>query len=138
MQECHLEIDAKLSVLSEVREFIKRPALSLGFDDRAIHSMQLAVDEAVTNIIIHGYGSQGGPIKITTLIDDDALVIRLLDKAKHFDPTTLPPPDLSKPPEERPAGGVGVFLMREAMDQLTYHPASGGGNELIMVKRKTA
>lgn len=137
-EEYRLKIDAKLSALSEVRDFVKVPALVLGLDDSAIYNLQLAVDEAVANIIIHGYGGQGGPIEITARIDGGALIVRLKDKARLFDPTTRPPPDLSKPPEERAVGGAGVFLMREGMDHLSYRPADDGGNELTMIKRKTA
>jgi serine/threonine-protein kinase RsbW len=137
-EEYRLRIDAKLSALTEVRDFVKVPALLLGLDDSAIYSLQLAVDEAVTNIIIHGYGGQGGPIEITARIDGDALIVQLTDKAKLFDPTSHPSPDLSKSPEERAAGGVGVFLMREGTDQVSYRPVDGGGNELTMIKRKAA
>ena len=65
----------------------------------------LAVDEAATNVVVHGYQGREGVIEIEVLREGDALVIRLRDEAEPFDPTSLPPPDLAVPLAEhgRPA-----------------------------------
>ena len=96
----------------------------------------LAVDEAATNIIVHGYKRQQGRIEIEMRPEGPDLIIVLRDEAPLFDPTRHPSPDLTLPLEQRQPGGLGIFLMRQVMDEVTHRPRAGGGNELIMIKRK--
>lgn len=134
-QESTLSVNADLSVLSEVREFLVSFIEALNLDTSAVYDLQLAVDEAVTNIILHGYQNQGGTIDVTAILDDDTLEIRLRDNARQFDPTTIPRPDLDTPAEQRPSGGgVGVFLMHKGLDCMTYRVTASGGNELSMFR----
>jgi serine/threonine-protein kinase RsbW len=66
---------------------------------------------------------------------DDALVIHLHDQATPFDPTEVPPPDLTVPLEQRPVGGMGIYLMQQLMDEVSYRTTPQGGNWLTMRKR---
>ncbi len=66
---------------------------------------------------------------------EGVVMIRLRDLAPVFDPTRVPPPDLSVPLFDRQPGGLGIHLMRQSVDELRHRPRPGGGNELIMVKR---
>jgi len=61
--------------------------------------------------------------------------IELRDHAPGFDPTRVPPPDLTQPLEEREPGGLGVFLTRHMVDEMRYRALPGGGNELTLIKR---
>ena len=67
--------------------------------------------------------------------EEGALAVRLRDQAPRFDPTTLPLPDPSLPLEERILGGMGVYLMRRAADEIRYRALPGGGNELTLMTR---
>ena len=130
-----LRIAAELKNLSEIRRFIKETASALGVDPATIHNVPLAVDEAVTNIIVHGYQCQGGAIEIEVEREGDALVIRIRDDAPPFDPAVIPPPDLTLPLAQRTPGGLGIYLIRQVMDEMTHRATPQGGNELILVKR---
>jgi anti-sigma regulatory factor (Ser/Thr protein kinase) len=63
------------------------------------------------------------------------LIVILRDRAPTFDPTTVPPPDLTLPLEQRPIGGVGLHLVRHMVDELRHRPRPGGGNEITFVKK---
>ena len=97
-----------------------------------------AVDEAVTNIIVHGYRGQPGTIDLSTELVGDDIVITIEDRAPTFDPTTVPAPDLTIAPDRRRPGGMGVHLMRLAMDTIRHRPRPGGGNILILTRSRVA
>jgi serine/threonine-protein kinase RsbW len=130
-----LRLAAELKDLSNIRRFVAESAEELGVLPASLPGVLLAVDEAVTNVILHGYGGQGGPVEIEVSGSPDALIIHLRDEAAPFDPTSVPTPDLEASPEQRAPGGLGVHLMRQAMDQLLYRRPASGGNELTMIKR---
>jgi serine/threonine-protein kinase RsbW len=130
-----LKIMAKLEHLAEIYGFVRDTAATLSLDSADAYDLQLAVDEAVTNIIIHGYQGRGGKIEIEIEQDGDTLVVRLRDEAPPFDPTTVPPPDLTRPLAEQSPGGRGIHLMRQVMDEAIHQVTAGGGNELTLVKK---
>jgi serine/threonine-protein kinase RsbW len=113
---------------------VREKAEILGVDPILVNDIVLAVDEAVTNIIIHGYAGQPGDIEIRVTREADALVVQLEDEAPAFDPQTVTKPDLSLSLEERPLGGMGVFLMNELMDQVRHSVTSQGRNKLTLIK----
>ena len=134
-QESTLSVNADLSVLSDVREFLLSFIQALKLDKSEVYDLELAIDEAVTNIILHGYQDQSGTIEVTAILDNETLEIRLRDNARQFDPTSIPRPSLDTPAEQRPSGGgVGVFLMHKGLDCISYRVTSSGGNELSMFK----
>ena len=126
---------AELENLAVIRRFAEETAQSLQANQTAIDDMLQAVDEAVTNIIVHGYAGRPGTIEVRVKRAGDSLIVRLRDQAPRFDPTTVPPPDLTLPLEKRRPGGLGVHLIRQFVDQVRYHTAPQGGNELTLVKK---
>ncbi len=130
-----LHVKADVKNLAEIRRFVEETAAALGVEPDLVPKLQLAVDEAATNIIVHGYRGQAGPIEIEMQRNGAELVIRLRDGASPFDPTTVPPPDLTQPLEKRTPGGLGIHLIRQAVDKLSYTPLPQGGNELSLIKK---
>lgn len=126
---------ANVFELGHIRQFVRETALALGADPEAMHEVVLAVDEAATNIIVHGYRGQPGQIEVEVEPEAEALVITLRDRAPVFDPTGLPSPNLSLPLEERALGGLGVHLMRTIMDEVSHQARPGGGNQLRLMKK---
>jgi serine/threonine-protein kinase RsbW len=94
-----------------------------------------AVDEAVTNSIRHGYAGQPGWVDVAIRRDGDRFVVVVEDEAPVFDPGSVSRPDLEVAPERRRPGGMGVHLMRAAMDTIDHRPRPGGGNILTMTRR---
>ena len=131
---CSLQTTAELKNLSQIRDFIETSVTTLGFEPDIIPNIQLAVDEAATNVMLHGYQGQGGSLEIEVERLKGDLLVYLRDEAPPFDPTTVPPPDLTLPLSQRPIGGLGVHLVRRAMDEVSYRVTASGGNELILVK----
>ncbi len=130
-----LHLIATLSDLARIRQFVAEQAAAMGIPASKVLALLLAVDEAATNIIVHGYRGAGGPLEVQMGRVEGLVIIRLRDLAPVFDPTRVPPPDLSLPLFERPPGGLGIHLMRQSVDELRHRPRPGGGNELVLVKR---
>jgi len=130
-----LQLIAGLDQLAAIRDFVQQEADRLGVDQSAIDDLLLAVTEVVTNSIEHGYQGQPGPVEIEIDTVGDSVVVRLRDQAPAFDPRLAPLPDTSLPPQARPVGGLGVFLVRNITDEMSYRLLPEGGNELSLVKR---
>jgi glutamate/tyrosine decarboxylase-like PLP-dependent enzyme/anti-sigma regulatory factor (Ser/Thr protein kinase) len=133
-----LRIPADLERLAEIRRFVKERAMTLGVDPDLLPDLLLAVDEAATNSIVHGYKGREGFVEIEVGREGDALLVRLRDEAAPFDPTSVPPLDVTLPPEQRVLEGVGIYLIRQAMDEMTHRITLQRGNELTLVKRGVA
>ena len=128
---------AKFSELDEMREFVGGLAREAGFFEKEIYSIQLAVDEACTNIIEHAYGGEGDKkLELNSFFQDQTLTIILRDWGEPFDPSSVPEPNLADDLLERRIGGLGVYLMRKLMDTVSYEASPANGNTLILTKRK--
>ncbi len=126
---------AKFENLDEMREFAGQAAQDAGLNDEQVYAVKLAVDEACTNIIEHAYGAEkGGDIECTCSADQACIRIMLRDHGTPFDPTLAPNPDLTLDLEERPIGGLGVFLIKTLMDEIHYETLGESGNLLTLVK----
>ncbi len=123
--------------LNEVVDFVTGAAQAAGLDADGVNAVQLAVDEACSNIIDHAYGGEGhGEIKCTCHIAHDRLTVQLRDYGSPFDPSCVSDPDLECDLEERGEGGLGLYIMRRLMDEIHFECTSESGNTLTMVKRQ--
>jgi serine/threonine-protein kinase RsbW len=137
--ERKLTFPGRFDSLAAISDFVRRAAEAAGLDERAVYAVQLAVDEASTNVIEHSYGGEGrGQIEISCGINTDGLTVTLRDHGPRFDPERVPSPNLHDSLEERDGRGLGLFLMRQLMDEVRFDFASDAGNILTMVKRKKA
>lgn len=122
--------------LESIAYFVREFAKNAGFESFAVYSIEMAVDEACSNIIEHAYGGEGkGVIRCTCSFDEKSLVIVLQDQGKSFDPSTVPQPNLSQNLDDRKAHGLGMYFIRQWMDEVSFH-AAGSENILTMVKNK--
>lgn len=131
-----LLVTADVERLAEVRAFVREAVATFGGSDRVADDLVQAVDEATCNVMLHGYGGSTGEIEIEAALRDGKIEIRLLDRAPAFDPTAAPEPDISRPPEPRRPGGmgVGIHLLRTMTDEVRHHVRPDGGNELTLVR----
>ena len=104
-------------------------------DEKDIYDVQLAVDEACTNIIEHAYsGKQTGKITILCkLSSKKEFTVKLIDQGKKFDPNAVLSPDTEAPLDERKRGGYGIYLMKKMMQNVKY-AFTEEGNELTMTR----
>jgi serine/threonine-protein kinase RsbW len=126
---------AYLESLTEFREFIKEHCAKVpGINNEILYDIQLAVDEACTNIITHGYQDLNpGSIILDLEIELDKLTVFLTDFGHAFEPGSAPMPDIHAPLEERKLGGYGLFLIQQTMDQTDYQ-VTEDGNKMILTK----
>jgi serine/threonine-protein kinase RsbW len=126
---------AHLESLNDFREFIKERCAGLpGMTDEILYDVQLAVDEACTNIISHGYADlDPGSMILDLDVEADKLTITLTDFGHAFEPSSAPIPDVDAPIEERELGGFGLFFIQQSMDSMDYQ-VTEDGNKMILTK----
>lgn len=123
--------------LSEIRDFVVNLAKKAEFNDRDIYALELAVDEACSNIIEHAYGGENrGDIELTCDLMDGGMMITIRDRGRPFNPELVPDPDLAKSLDQLEPGGAGLFLMRKMMDEVRFDFTKDHGNVLTMIKYK--
>lgn len=118
-----------------MREFVGQAAREAGLEGQPLADLTVAVDEAVTNVVLHGYRGREGEIDILVEGRDGDLVVRLRDDAPPFDPAGARRLEVGEPLLSRPVGGMGVHLMRTLADSLSHRVTPSGGNETILVKK---
>ncbi len=127
---------ARYDSLAAIDQFVAEAAERAGFDSCTVYQVQLAVDEACSNIIKHAYGGEGrGVIECSRHVQDGDLIIVLRDYGQPFDPTSVPEPDIEADLEERAGGGLGLYFIRHMMDEVIFDFESETGNVLTLVKR---
>ena len=109
-----LRVAADVAQLAAIRAFVEQQASARGVDAFNCYDLILAVNEAATNIVVHGYCGRPGEIEIELRRRGDGIEIRLRDQAPLFDPTRVPAPDLTLPLHKRP---------------LNKQPAPAGGHD---------
>jgi anti-sigma regulatory factor (Ser/Thr protein kinase) len=123
-------------VLDDIRSFVGQQARGAGFNEKDVYSIQLATDEAASNVIEHAYqGRLDGKFDVGCEFRKGGLIITLLDHGEAFDPSKIDEPDLKADLSDRKIGGLGIYLMRKLMDEVRYETTQAG-NLLTMVKRK--
>jgi serine/threonine-protein kinase RsbW len=135
-QLTRLRVEAVLENVPLAIDCAGKSAREAGFDERTVHRIQMAVDEACANVVQHAYaGQEPGDMEVLCQVDDECLVIRVRDWGRAFDPDAVEEPKLQAPLAERDLGGLGLFLIRQFVDraQFTFDPVLG--NELTMEKR---
>ena len=133
-----IQFTAKFEYLDEIRDFVGNTARTGGFSDKDIYNIQLAADEAASNIIEHAYdGVSDGILEVSCDLKDGAITIVLVDHGESFDPSEVPMPNLKADLSERKIGGLGLYLMRKLMDEVHYDAdPKKNRNTLTLIKRK--
>jgi len=133
----NVQFAAKFEFLDEIREFVGDIARAGGFSDKDVYNIQLATDEAASNIIEHAYEkTSNGVLELSCGMRGDTITVVLIDHGESFDPSVVPFPDLKADLSDRKIGGLGLFLMRKLMDEVHYEPRRDKSNVLTMIKRK--
>ena len=116
-----IQLAARLENLAPMLAFIEQGAKELGFDVTKLDRMHLAFEEALVNVINYAYPNKYGNIEITYEVKEDKrFVVEIIDWGIPFDPLSLPKPDVEAPLEKRKVGGLGIYLIRTIMDEVSY------------------
>ncbi len=131
----HIKIPSQTDDLEVIRNFVAGVAKKVGFDEDEVNKIELAVDEACTNVIEHAYQYDvKKDIDVAVKIDYDKLTVVVTDRGKGFNMHDVEIPDMKSYLAEIRVGGLGIYLMRQLMDEVDYHTEPGVKNEVRMVK----
>ena len=134
MQQGSKVFKASLPVLADIRDFVLESAKSAGLPDHNASGIVLAVDEACSNVILHGYKGEDGDIEICVEAGPQRFKVEISDHAVPFDPLNSNAESaLNQRLEERAPGGLGLLMIEQNTSTIHYDPREGGGNVLTLV-----
>jgi anti-sigma regulatory factor (Ser/Thr protein kinase) len=129
-----LELDAEIESLATADKAVGDFAESMSWPDEATFKVKLVLEEILMNVISYGGDSSHKPrITLHLSQQNDLLSMEISDDGIAYDPLTAPPPDLESELDDRPIGGLGVHLVRELMDSVSYK-FEDGRNHLLVTK----
>ena len=137
-EERQLIVPGRFESLSRISEFVIAAAQSAGLTEDDVFHVEIAVDEACSNVIEHAYEKIQGNIELTCVTErPGSLMIIILDHGEPFDPATIPQPAVIDPAQIDMAqeGGLGLYFMRKLMDDVRFEFVPNNGNKLIMTKQ---
>jgi serine/threonine-protein kinase RsbW len=123
-------LDKSSSALIELAAEVHAFLTGCGVSERAIFKVQLALEEAIRNLIEH---STGTAIELRIDVEHDHVIILLDDDGQPFDPTSAPSFDPSKPLQERAPHGMGLHLLRRFTDEIRYERLDSGNRLRMLV-----
>ena len=125
-----------LSEIERLSRLVEAFGEAEGLGAEPIFSVNLALDEVVTNVIRYGHDDDGRqhPIVVRLALEDGVLTAEVEDDGRPFNPLDAPPPDINASLEDRPIGGLGIHLVRSVMTSVEYR-RENGRNVLTMKKK---
>ena len=116
-------------------EWVEQIGEELGLEMPEVFQLNLALEEAVVNVMNYAY-EDSGLIDLTAKVVDSEIVFVLEDSGKAFDPTQVDDPDITLSAEDRDIGGLGIFLVQQLMSGVTYSREDGKNVLTMIYKRK--
>ena len=138
-QARRLTVPGRFDRLIEIAAFITEAARAAGLEEDDVFHVEMAVDEACSNIIEHAYARRSGDIDLTwTCPTPGQMEIVIRDSGEPFDPELVPVPIVSQQDQidELTEGGLGLYFMRKLMDEVRFEFVPGQGNTLYLSKRR--
>jgi len=133
-----LTLPNDIETIPQLNEFIDTIAEEIGLDMSLTMSLNLAIEEAVVNVMDYAYpAGEKGDVEIEVVADDKWLTFIISDSGVAFDPTTKEDADTTLSAEERPIGGLGIFLVRQLMDTIQYERVNGKNVLTLRKKMET-
>lgn len=128
-----LSVESRLEAIDAARTWVTERVRAAGANDDTVGEIELALTEALANVIEHGYeGDQTQKIEVGFEVETDRLRVSVRDWGRQADPEAFESRDLDDPGE----GGYGVFLMEQLMDDVSREPQPDGGTLLILTKQR--
>ena len=130
-----IKLKNQVEELKHVAQFVKEIGEELGLDMELRMNLNLVMEEMVSNIIFYAYpeGTEG-TIELAAESDGKELTFLLSDQGREFDPTLKQDPDLDVNPAERDIGGMGIYIVKNIMDEVTYQRLKD--KNLLRMKKK--
>ncbi len=132
-----ITLPGRFESLAKISAFVVEAAQSAGLNESAVYAVDLAVDEACSNIIEHAYKGEGkGEIVCTCEVLDDGLKVVLRDTGRPFHPEKISQPNMGVSLKDVQPRGAGLYLIKKMMDEVKFDFDRKTGNTLTMIKRK--
>lgn len=128
-------VAADLSMLASLADQVDAMVAGAGLPPELAYRLNLALEEIITNIIMHGSvdGKEPVAIEVTVTRSANQLQVEIADSGRAFDPQSAPVPDTGTAMQDRPIGGLGIHLVRSLMDGVAYQ-RDGERNRLTLTK----
>ena len=124
-----------VQVIPRLTDFVDEVCEAMNFDMNTTMKLNLAIEEAVVNVIDYAYpAGTKGDVTVDVEVDDEWLTFAISDNGIPFDPTLKEEVDITLPIEERRIGGLGIHLVRQIMDSISYE-RTDGTNVLTLRKK---
>ena len=129
-----LTVNAQTSELSQVLAFADTILEEAGCSAKTKMQIDIAIEEIFVNIATYAYPSEGGQAVIELETDKDGKIVKITfeDQGVPYNPLENEDPDITLPAEERPIGGLGIFMVKNIMDEVSYEYADGKNRLTIM------
>ncbi len=130
-------VATRVEELDRINEEVDGLAKREGLSPEFVYPIKLALEEVLMNVINHGHPDRGEHrVDVSLTLTDEAITVDIADDGRPFDPLTeAPRPDIDASVEDRRIGGLGVYLIREMMDEVRYR-RERGRNRLVLAKRR--
>lgn len=133
-----LRLQANTENLEQVMGFVEEQLAHTGCDTKALMQVQMAVEEIYVNIANYAYSPSAGMATVRVEVEKQAeleqAVITFIDRGVPYNPLEREDPDVSLSAEERPVGGLGIYMVKKSVDSVEYKHKDGE-NVLILRKR---
>jgi serine/threonine-protein kinase RsbW len=131
-----LQVPSSTENLALIREFVTAVGRQAQLEEPEISNLELAVDEACANVIEHAYGHDiTKEVVVRAKFDDESLQISVIDEGRGFDPSHVGQDTVEQLIHARQSGGLGIRLIKQLMDEVSYEIMPGQKNELHMTKK---
>jgi anti-sigma regulatory factor (Ser/Thr protein kinase) len=133
MEQVRQEFPSDLRQLAALRALVRDVCnRSSAIDEAGLAQLELAVDEAAANVILHAYGGKADlPVEVVVAAEPEQVAVSLLHQGEPFDPARVPPPTFDGSRES----GFGLFLIRQAVDECTFFQDERGRHGIRLVKK---
>ena len=130
-----LTINATVDNIPQVTAFVDEQLEALGCPIKAQMQIDIAIDELFGNIAHYAYNPDVGPatVRVEVLKDPLAVVITFIDNGVQYDPLAQADPDITLSAEEREIGGLGIYMVKKSMDEITYEYKNG--QNILRIKK---
>jgi len=131
-----LTIEAKTENIETVTNFVNEQLEALNCPLRTQTQINIAIDELFGNIAHYAYASAVGKATVRVEVAQSPLtvIITFMDSGIPYDPLSHADPDITLPAEERPVGGLGIYMVKKTMDELSY--THKNGQNILTIKKR--
>jgi len=130
-----ITLDATIDNLDRVTDFVNEELENIGCSFKAMTQIDVVIDELFSNIAHYAYKPEIGSATVTVDIKEDpmSVIITFMDQGKPFNPLAAANPDVTLSAEERQIGGLGIFLVKKTMDDVSYEFKDG--KNILQIKK---